>query len=174
MKTSKRIAFFAAACTLLVAVMSVMSPKAVRAAVATFVLDVDNPARHPVTANCASDSEGLCTIVVPTNYTLVIDRIVLTGSYSSTTPPALELAVQSASPGLPGSGITSASFTSAYSIPTIPDANNPGNSWVFFSTVNTSQYATAGGVSFHIENRATSGTAINFVVNMQGHVVALQ
>jgi hypothetical protein len=173
MKWSKGIAFFVAACALVVAVMSVMSPKAVRAAVATLVLNVDNPARHPVTANCASDSNGQCFIIVPANYTLVIDSIVVTGSYSSTAAPALELMVQSESPGLPGSGITSSSFTSAYSIPTIPDAAT-GNLWDFFSTLNTSQYATTGGVSFHIQDRVTSGIAPNFVVNMQGHVVALQ
>jgi hypothetical protein len=169
MKPSKRIVFMVVACALVVAFMSIMSPKAVRAAI-DLVRDADNPARHAVTAQCVSNSLGLCFISVPTDSTLVVDMIVLTGNYP-TTNPTLELSVQSDMPGFPGSGITNASFTSAYLIPTFPSLGTPGTS-DFFLTLNTSQFATNSTVSFHVQQPGPATAAPTFVVSIQGHLVS--
>jgi len=65
--------------TVLVLVMSVAVPRAVHAVVATLVRDVDNPGRHPFSANCTagfgflSDS-AMCTITAPVGEEVIIQN----------------------------------------------------------------------------------------------------
>jgi len=56
MKVLAKLVFGTLGCVLLISGIAVMSPRAVRAVVATIIRDQDNPARHPFTTTCTGAS----------------------------------------------------------------------------------------------------------------------
>lgn len=78
MTTRIKLLIAASGCLLLLASIAVVTPKAVRAAVATIIRDQDNAARHPFSANCTiSAVQGTCTpvIAVPPGVEYVIQNV---------------------------------------------------------------------------------------------------
>ena len=85
MKLLAKVAFGSLASVLLISGIAVMTPRAVQAVVATIIRDQDNPARHPLTKDCASDlTTGqivVCTTsAIPAGQQFVIETISILAS----------------------------------------------------------------------------------------------
>jgi hypothetical protein len=76
-KKQTRILLVVAALAVSIASFSLISPKAVKAAIATLIRDQDNPARHPFTANCFGGSVG-CAVQMPAGVEVVIQTASVT------------------------------------------------------------------------------------------------
>jgi len=73
MKRPITVAFVVLACVTLLASIAIVTPKAVRAAVATLVQDVDNPGRHVFHLSCFGQAG--CGFTVPANQKYVIQTV---------------------------------------------------------------------------------------------------
>jgi hypothetical protein len=76
MKKRATILLMAAACALLLTLTATVAPKAVKAAVATLVQNVDQPARHVFSGQCEAAPGGdSCTFQVPAGVEYVIQNL---------------------------------------------------------------------------------------------------
>ena len=70
-----------------------VAPRAVKAAIATLVRDVDNPARQPFAAFCVTGSTGgtqaFCTIAIPAGKEVVVQSVSVSASSASAVSPLL-------------------------------------------------------------------------------------
>jgi hypothetical protein len=93
MKTRTTIVLVAAAFALALASTSIITPMAVKAAVATLIRDVDNPARQPFATSCSTDpgfgTEVFCKIPVPAGVEVVIQSVSVVATSDKTNSPVV-------------------------------------------------------------------------------------
>jgi len=75
MKKRVSMIIIASACAVILTSTAVLTPKAVRAAVATLIRDQDNAARHPLAVLCEANPNPSCSYTVPQGMEYVIQQV---------------------------------------------------------------------------------------------------
>jgi hypothetical protein len=93
MKMRTAIVLVASGVVLSFAFTAIVTPRAVKAAIATLVRDQDNAARHAFNLSCATSTGNECSFVVPANVEYVIQSVSLYAPQATTSAVFLQTVV---------------------------------------------------------------------------------